>query len=178
MSVDTPFYFNAHETMPNVVDGEPWSRCQDVATILEYADTNNAIPYNVSEDDRNKMREMRGECVSPGTLMPNPHYISMNQVSIVWSSAGRKKLTYSKHGFAPRVYRPLGKLIRHDEGRTNRASSINWHTSSVAINEKVNWWWQVQSKPRMYTPFRRRSERLPPAPHLCGPKAQGNLNQW
>ena len=35
-----------------VIDGQPWFRGKDVATMLEYANTVKAISNNVHEDDR------------------------------------------------------------------------------------------------------------------------------
>ena len=40
-----------------VIDGQPWFRGKDVATMLEYANTVKAISNNVHEDDRKKLEE-------------------------------------------------------------------------------------------------------------------------
>ena len=93
-----------------VVNGNPWFRGKDIATLLDYADTKKAIAKNVSEDDRSYLEELMGDRESPiGYRATNVSeddqkkmedlmgvqetpigyrdriaiYISMNQVSIV-----------------------------------------------------------------------------------------------
>ena len=52
------FKFNDREMKCYVIDGQPWFRSKDVATILEYANTIKAISNNVHEDDRKKLEEL------------------------------------------------------------------------------------------------------------------------
>ena len=42
------------------VDGNPWFRGKDVATILGYSDTKQAIRVNVDSGDKKKMEELGG----------------------------------------------------------------------------------------------------------------------
>lgn len=58
-------YYCSNELKYINVNGEPWFRGKDVATILEYVDTVKAIANNVSEDDRNKLEELMGDFKSP-----------------------------------------------------------------------------------------------------------------
>ena len=54
------FKFNdKHDVNYVVVDSEPWFRAKDVATLLDYKDTNQAIRVNVDDDDKKKMQELR-----------------------------------------------------------------------------------------------------------------------
>ena len=66
MSEMKPFCVYEREVMSYNVDGEPWFRGKDVATILECSDTQKAISYHVSEEDQNKMEELKGACISLG----------------------------------------------------------------------------------------------------------------
>ena len=58
-----------------VVDGNPWFRGKDIATLLDYADTKKAIAKHVSEDDRKKMEELMGVWETPWTTMPKMQYL-------------------------------------------------------------------------------------------------------
>ncbi len=40
------------------VDGNPWFRGKDVATVLGYADTKKAIAKNVDDDDRQTLSDL------------------------------------------------------------------------------------------------------------------------
>jgi prophage antirepressor-like protein len=48
-----------------VVNGDPWFKGKDIATLLDYADTKKAIAKNVSEDDRKTMEDLMGGSQSP-----------------------------------------------------------------------------------------------------------------
>ena len=70
-----------------VIDGQPWFRSKDAATILEYANTIKAISNNVHEDDRKKLEELNLALDNisvnfkyPWTIRPSKLYILMNQV--------------------------------------------------------------------------------------------------
>ena len=52
------FSFNSKAILCIVVNGDPWFKGKDIATLLDYADTKKAIAKNVSEDDRKKMEEL------------------------------------------------------------------------------------------------------------------------
>ena len=53
------FKFNdKHDVHFLVVLNEPWFRAKDVATLLDYKDTNQAIRVNVDDDDRRKLEEL------------------------------------------------------------------------------------------------------------------------
>ena len=41
-----------------VVSDEPWFRAKDVATILEYNDTDKATANNVDDDDKRELEEL------------------------------------------------------------------------------------------------------------------------
>jgi hypothetical protein len=41
-----------------MVDGDPWFRAKDIATVLGYANTTQAVLKNVDNDDRRKMKEL------------------------------------------------------------------------------------------------------------------------
>ncbi len=61
MSEIVEFKFNNNAIACVIVDGNPWFRGKDIATLLDYADTKKAIAKNVSEDDRKKMEELMGD---------------------------------------------------------------------------------------------------------------------
>ena len=58
MSEIVEFKFNNNAIACVIVDGNPWFRGKDIATQLDYANTQKAIANNVSEDDRRKMGEL------------------------------------------------------------------------------------------------------------------------
>ena len=47
------------------VSGEPWFKGKEVAAILGYANTRQAIRVNVDDDDKKKMEELGGLSDSP-----------------------------------------------------------------------------------------------------------------
>ena len=59
------FIFNNKPIVCVVVGGDPWFKGKDIATLLDYADTKQAIAKNVSEDDRKKMEELMGVSQTP-----------------------------------------------------------------------------------------------------------------
>ena len=65
MSEIVEFKFNNNAIACVVVNGNPWFRGKDIATLLGYADTWQAIAKHVSEDDRNKMEDLRGVWETP-----------------------------------------------------------------------------------------------------------------
>jgi len=59
------------------VNGDPWFRGKDVATMLGYVDTKKAIANNVDSDYKKKLEELRGERESPlDTNAKNAIFIS------------------------------------------------------------------------------------------------------
>ena len=42
------------------INGDPWFRGRDVATVLGYANTVKAISNNVDDDDKKKLNELGG----------------------------------------------------------------------------------------------------------------------
>ena len=52
--------FNRGKVQCACVSGEPWFRGKDVATVLGYANTKQAIIKNVDGDDKKKMEELGG----------------------------------------------------------------------------------------------------------------------
>ena len=46
------FNFNNNAVACIIVNGNPWFKAREVATILEYANTKQAIIKNVDEDDK------------------------------------------------------------------------------------------------------------------------------
>ena len=65
MSEIVEFSFNNKPIARVVVDGSPWFKGKDIATLLDYAHTKQAIAKNVSEDDRKKMEELMGDRETP-----------------------------------------------------------------------------------------------------------------
>ena len=65
MSEVVEFKFNNNAIACVVINGNPWFRGKDIATLLDYADTKKAIAKNVSEDDRKKMEELMGVWETP-----------------------------------------------------------------------------------------------------------------
>ena len=59
------FSFNNKAIACIVVNGDPWFKGKDIATLLDYADTKKAIAKNVSEDDRKTMEDLMGDWGSP-----------------------------------------------------------------------------------------------------------------
>ena len=57
--------FNNKPIVCVVAGGDPWFKGKDIATLLDYADTKQAIAKNVSEDDRKKMEELMGVSQTP-----------------------------------------------------------------------------------------------------------------
>ena len=53
------------------VDGSPWFRGKDVATVLGYADTKKAITKNVDDDDRQTLSDLLA-LVNEGGLSERP----------------------------------------------------------------------------------------------------------
>ena len=53
------------------VDGNPWFRGKDVATVLGYADTKKAIAKNVDDDDRQTLSDLLA-LASEGGLPDSP----------------------------------------------------------------------------------------------------------
>ena len=47
------------------VSGEPWFKGKEVATILGYKNTMQAIRVNVDDDDKKKMEELGGPILGP-----------------------------------------------------------------------------------------------------------------
>ncbi len=65
------------------IEGAPWFKGKDIATILGYKNTTQAILVNVDEDDRNKIEELTKHL--PNRCLPgNSKTLSSltNQVSI------------------------------------------------------------------------------------------------
>ena len=73
-----------------LVDGVPWFKGKEVATLLGYANTKNAIINNVRDQDKRKMEELRGPPKDPWTITPETQCTLANQVSMIWSSTARK----------------------------------------------------------------------------------------
>ena len=65
MSEIVEFSFNNKPIACVVVGGDPWFKGKDIATLLDYADTKQAIAQNVSKDDRKKMEELSGVSQTP-----------------------------------------------------------------------------------------------------------------
>ncbi|MFM7977779.1 MAG: BRO family protein [Candidatus Fonsibacter sp.] len=63
MSEITELNFNNNTFTCIVINGDPWFRGKDIAKLLDYADTAQAIAKkNVSKDDRKKMEELMLTC--------------------------------------------------------------------------------------------------------------------
>jgi prophage antirepressor-like protein len=43
-----------------MVDSDPWFRAKDIATVLGYANTKQAILSNVDEEDKRKLKDLGG----------------------------------------------------------------------------------------------------------------------
>ena len=65
------FKFHDREMECYVIDGQPWFRSKDAATILEYANTIKAISNNVHEDDP---KTVGGIQCTPGQYQGHFHY--------------------------------------------------------------------------------------------------------
>ena len=65
MSEVVEFSFNNKPIACVVVGGNPWFKGNDIATLLDYADTEKAIAKHVSEDDRKQMEDLMGDWESP-----------------------------------------------------------------------------------------------------------------
>ncbi|MFM7987950.1 MAG: Bro-N domain-containing protein [Candidatus Fonsibacter sp.] len=61
MSEAVEFKFNNNAIACVVVNGNPWFRGKDIATLLDYADTKKAIAKHVSEDDHSSLEELMGD---------------------------------------------------------------------------------------------------------------------
>ena len=64
------------------VSGEPWFRGRDVATILGYNNTTQALIKNVDDDDKKKMEELGVPKWDPPMATKGGQCILTNQVSI------------------------------------------------------------------------------------------------
>ena len=63
-------------------DGDSWFRGKDVATILGYANTKQAIIKNVEDDDKKKMEELGVYLRDPWMQTQKTQSSLTNQVSI------------------------------------------------------------------------------------------------
>ena len=63
------------------VNGDPWFRGKDVATMLGYADTKKAIANNVDPDYKKRLEALRGEREPPWTQTQKMQYSLTSQVS-------------------------------------------------------------------------------------------------
>ena len=110
------FKFNNREMECHVIDGQPWFRGKDIATILEYANTVKAISNNVHEDDRKKLEEFN---LPLDNTKRHFHYsldynamqaIYINESGMYALIFGSKKLKlrYSNAGSAARSCHPSG----------------------------------------------------------------------
>ena len=61
--------FNNKKVNYIIVKDDPWFRGKDIATILEYADTKQAIRVNVDTEDKQKLEKLRGVLNTPWTIM-------------------------------------------------------------------------------------------------------------
>jgi prophage antirepressor-like protein len=57
--------FNNKKVNYIIVKDDPWFRGKDIATILEYADTKQAIRVNVDTEDKQKLEKLRGVLNTP-----------------------------------------------------------------------------------------------------------------
>ena len=48
-----------------VVNGNPWFKAKDVATILSYTNTKKAIVDHVDDEDKKRREEIKGDSQSP-----------------------------------------------------------------------------------------------------------------
>ena len=64
------------------VSGEPWFKGKDVAKILGYNNTTQALIKNVDDDDKKKMEELGELSDSSLDAMPERPCLLTNQVSI------------------------------------------------------------------------------------------------
>ena len=60
MSEMVEFSFNNTTIACIVVNGDPWFKAKDVATILAYTNTNKAIIDNIDDDDKRKCVDLVG----------------------------------------------------------------------------------------------------------------------
>ena len=61
MSEIVEFSFNNQAITCVVVNGDPWFKAKDIATILAYANTKKAIIDNVDDDDKRKLVDLMGD---------------------------------------------------------------------------------------------------------------------
>ena len=61
MSEIVEFSFNNKAIACIVVNGDPWFKAKEVATILAYTNTNKAIIDNVDDDDKRKLVDLMGD---------------------------------------------------------------------------------------------------------------------
>ena len=103
-----------------MVDDMPWFKGKEVATILGYANTKNAIINNVREQDKRKMEEIGGP----------------SQVSTIWSSAARRtKPRNSEDGSQLRCCRRYAKRVS-TASWTYPSSSRSRSTARPTCTEK------------------------------------------
>jgi prophage antirepressor-like protein len=65
-----------------VLDGEPWFRGKDAAALLGYANTKQAIQTHVHDDDRKKLKEIRGLESRPPTSSNAENSIFINEAGL------------------------------------------------------------------------------------------------
>ena len=114
MSEIETFKFNNSEIKYYVVDGQPWFRGKDIAIILEYTNTEQALRVNVDNDDKLKLKEIK-TAINSGLTYNDKQatYISMSTVyTHLFLEVRNNRHNYSKDGYAQRYCHPFVKLDR------------------------------------------------------------------
>ena len=107
MSEIVEFSFNNKAIACIVVNGDPWFKAKDVATILAYANTTKEIIDNVDDDDKRKLVDLMGDCPPAWSITTKMQSTSTSQVCIVFYCAAKcQRQKSSCGGSAPR-YCPL-----------------------------------------------------------------------
>ena len=100
MSEIVEFKFNNNAIACVIVDGNPWFRGKDIATLLGYVDTKQAVAKNVSDDDRMKMEELMGvQETTIGYRDRTAIYINESGLyCLIFGSKKREALLFLKKG--------------------------------------------------------------------------------
>ena len=83
MSEIVEYSFNNKTIACIVVNGDPWFKAKEVATILAYANTKKAIIDNVDDDDKRKLVDLMGNSQTPWSITTETQSTSTSQVCTV-----------------------------------------------------------------------------------------------
>ena len=75
MSELIQFNFNNRSISCIIVDGNPWFKAKEVATILGYVNTKKAIIDHVDDEDKTKMDALMGDRETPLTPTTERRYL-------------------------------------------------------------------------------------------------------